>query len=61
MLVQVADPKELLICLRQLVFEDKFTLQQVIPLFTSQPAARLKLSNKGTASALTSAAVLHYQ
>lgn len=49
---QVADPKELLQCLRDLHFEDGLPLEQVLPLFTSQPAVRLKLSNKGCVSRL---------
>ena len=40
-------------CLRQLHFEDEFELADVIALFTSQPAARLKLSHKGEASGLS--------
>lgn len=48
---QVADPRELLRMLRQLHFEDGLVLEDVIPLFTSQPAARLKLHQKGSVSA----------
>ena len=49
---QVADPKELLRMLQQLHFEDGLVLADVIPLFTSQPAARLKLPQKGSVRAL---------
>ena len=48
---QVADPRELLRTLRQLHFEDGLSLEDVIPLFTSQPAARLQLLHKGSVRA----------
>ena len=50
--VQVADPRELLRTLRKLHYEENLALEAVIPLLTSQPAARLQLPNKGSVSAL---------
>lgn len=59
--MQVGDPKELLRCMRKLLIgmEAKegqgrgcpLPLNDVIPLFTSNPAQRLKLSNKGIVGA----------
>jgi hypothetical protein len=48
---QVADPKELLQCLRDLVLLEGLPIRDVIPLFTQNPAARLKLRDKGSVSA----------
>lgn len=47
---QITAPGELLACLRALVLEDGWPLERALPLFTSNPAARLKLARKGRVS-----------
>ena len=47
---QITAPSELLACLRALVLEDGWPLERALPLFTSNPAARLKLARKGQVS-----------
>ena len=42
-------PSALLACLRALVQEDGWPLERALPLFTSRPAARLRLPRKGRA------------
>ena len=44
---QITAPGELLTCLRALVLEDGWPLERALPLFTSNPAARLKFARKG--------------
>ncbi|KAK9834177.1 hypothetical protein WJX81_005973 [Elliptochloris bilobata] len=48
---QVTAPSQLLACLRALVLEDGWPLERALPLFTSHPAARLKLARKGRVAA----------
>ena len=72
-LMQVAEPKELLRCMQKLLLQTKhmagpqdkqMTLLRFLSLFTSNPAARLKLPHKGQvpglemATACTDGAVL---
>ncbi len=45
--MQVAEPRELLQCLQDLVLKEKLPLEAVLPLFTQNPAKRLKLHDKG--------------
>lgn len=45
--MQVAEPKELLQCLQYLIRIDQKPMRKVLPLFTENPARRLKLHNKG--------------
>ncbi|CAL8470415.1 g9957 [Coccomyxa elongata] len=44
---KVAEPRELLQCLQDLVLKEKLPLEAVLPLFTQNPAKRLKLHDKG--------------
>ena len=44
---QVAEPKELFTCMQRLIREKGLGLYEVLPLFTSNPAQRLKLPHKG--------------
>ena len=46
---QVTAPGVLLACLRALVQEDGWPLERALPLFTTNPAARLRLPRKGRA------------
>jgi hypothetical protein len=58
---QVADPRELLRTLRKLHYEDNLLLEAVIPLFTSRPAVRLQLPNKGSVSATSPPCATSFQ
>lgn len=56
---QITAPSELLACLRALVLEDGWPLERALPLFTSNPAARLKLARKGRVSHPARRTALH--
>lgn len=56
--MQVAEPKELLHCLQDLVQKDKVPLEDALALFTSNPAKRLKLHQKGQVRSDTLGAAL---
>ena len=51
---QVAEPKELFTCMQRLIHEKGLGLSEVLPLFTSNPAQRLKLPHKGQVRLMTS-------
>ncbi|KAK9915963.1 hypothetical protein WJX75_006621 [Coccomyxa subellipsoidea] len=44
---KVAEPKELLTCLQHLIVDYEVPMEKALPLFTENPARRLKLHNKG--------------